>query len=74
MYMNLVFDNKKTPTISSVNYIIGKKLENIVAVRGFAKEFGLCGFKVGYLITCNKKIKEYHDRLKVLVVPSQYTL
>jgi len=49
MYINLVYEGKNT--ISSVFYAI--RLPNIVTIRGFAKDFGLCGIKVAYLTSCN---------------------
>ncbi len=33
------------------------QFSNIHVIRGFAKDYGMCGFKIGILVSCNKKIK-----------------
>lgn len=41
-------------TRSAADYAL--KMQNIHVVRGFAKDFGICGFKFGMAISSNNKV------------------
>jgi aspartate/methionine/tyrosine aminotransferase len=43
-------------------------------VRGFAKDYGLNGFKIGFLISCNQLIREKFTYWKKIITPQSYTL
>ena len=48
------------------------KYENFVMSRGFSKDFGLCGFRYGYMITCNKKLRKDFNKWDSIIRPQPY--
>lgn len=57
---------------SSVEY--SNKLSNVHTVRGFAKDYGLCGFHVGFLVTSNQEFKDKLVKLEIINTPHPYVL
>jgi aspartate/methionine/tyrosine aminotransferase len=43
------------------------KYSNIHTVRGFAKDSGICGFKFGFLISCNENVKKSMNEWKSII-------
>lgn len=54
MYHHSIHSNDKE-LCNTVYY--ANKYPNIHVLRGFAKDFSLCGFKVGYMVSSNPKVR-----------------
>lgn len=40
--------------------------------RGFSKDFGLCGFRYGYMVSCNKKLHKDFKTWESIIKPQPY--
>lgn len=58
--------------MTSAGYAI--KYQNIHTIRSFAKDFGLCGFKVGFLVSSNKLITEKFEEWKPIMSHHDITI
>lgn len=71
LYANSCHSIEKT-FHSSIEYSLN--YENILTLRGFAKDFGVSGFNLGLVISCNKKIKSNFDLWEKIIKPHDVTL
>lgn len=66
MYNHSVF-NGQDHAVSGVEY--ANKYPNIHVVRGLSKDFSLCGFRVGVLVSSNDKVRENLIKWKDIISP-----
>ncbi len=77
---NIIFDELYANSCHSESKLFYSALkhansnENIIVIRGFAKDFGLSGFNLGVVISSNKEIKENFLKWKAIQEPHPATL
>lgn len=54
MYFNFIH-NPDVEILSGLNY--ANKYPNIHVIRGFSKDYGMSGVKVGLLVSCHEKVR-----------------
>lgn len=71
MYLN---STHSSSTIVKSGIFYADKYPNIHVVRGFAKDYGLCGFKLGILISTHPQVRLNYNKWEKLIYPQPFLL